>query len=123
MRLYRERFAITATATSFNVTAATVPIGFIRLYEGRVLVNATAPRGLGVAYLGNPANLHIIGAGVLVTGSIAGVGISEEAGHRTYGAGEYWTFQFSGFVTGDVVILTLMGTEVPVFDYDKGVVP
>lgn len=123
MRVYRESITVTATASSFTVTATPVPPGFIRIYEGRVITNLAAGRGVMAAYLGNPANYNLIGIAQVTTavlGNGATIGLAEEAGRRNFWEGEYWTFQVGNVNTGDTIKISLLGTEMTIFQYQKG---
>lgn len=123
MRVYREVLTITATASSMTVTSTPVPPGFMRIYEGRVIVNLTAARGQLVTYLGNPTSWQILGQAALVSLMVSPgvfVGFAEEAGRRNYWEGEYWTLQVGSLVTGDTIKISLLGTEMTIFQYQKG---
>lgn len=125
MRLYRERIQFNATGTTKVVTSTPVPSGYYRIYQGRSLVNSNSARGAMVSYLNTSSYQHILGVVNLATATtiVTSVGIAEEAGNRLYGEDETWQFSFTQLVTGDIVTLSLMGVEVTVYEYEKGIIP
>jgi hypothetical protein len=125
MRLYRERIQFVATGTTKVVTAIPVPSGYYRIYQGRSVINSNGVRGAMVAYLNTSSLQHILGVVNLATSTatITGVGLAEEAGSRLYNEGESWQFSFTQLVTGDYITLSLMGIEVTIYEYEKGIIP
>ena len=127
MRIYRETITVTATNTFMTVSSTRVASGYIRIYEGRVIQNFTGQRGVLFSTLVSSGGTFTVGYANLsktATSIMSGVGISEEAGHRHYGENEYWTFGLTQLATGDVISISLMGTEVTVFEYtNKLIIP